>query len=211
MDRILPSHIPDYELFVAQVESVAVSGFALLLNYTIHGPEFSQITYPKAWLDEYEIRRYYFTDPVFLFGVANDKNRRWSEIRLPDIRRIMKRARSHGLSFGAVFSGSNRANKSMLSVARNDRELTDQEMGTIGALFDRLSRKVASSGTFTEAELSVVECAARGLSVSRTAELLEISDDAVKQRLMSARKRLGCDSNAQLVAQAVRKKWVATI
>ena len=67
-------------------------------------------------------------DPIYYWTVMETGVKRWSEIRYPNPRIVSKKASEHGLVFGAIVCKKLNGEKSFLSAARPDRELTDTEM-----------------------------------------------------------------------------------
>ncbi len=125
---MLAQLLPDYEDGLADLRQVGTSGFTLAFNVSMLGPEHLHSEFPQAWQDEYKTRNYFAGDPIFLWAAGTQGFKRWSEIRLPDIRGIMKSAAEHGLKYGVVVSLKKHKKRSFLTAARHDRELTDDEI-----------------------------------------------------------------------------------
>lgn len=118
-----------FERSLDMVARIGTEGYFVMVNHVRMGPEFIKSSYPREWQTEYDVNAYHLRDPAFLWSLTNNNMRRWSETKVPDAESVMKRARRHGLIFGAVFSSGTLARKSvLLSVGRDDRELSDEEM-----------------------------------------------------------------------------------
>lgn len=208
MNYVAPTHLPDYADHRALFTSVGVAGFSLLLNFSRQGPEYLDSTFPTAWQEEYDSGHYYFKDPVLLWSLAKTGDKRWSAVPLPDALRVMKRARSYGLNFGAAFVRTEGKNRSLLSIARSDRELTDDEMILLAESFDTLLRHARNDRTLTLKELEALQCLANDMTLDGAARHLGVSTAAIKARLSAARQRLGAETNYHAVAVAMRAKLI---
>jgi len=199
--------IPAFNTEMALIENIASMGSILAFNVGFKGPEHFHSTYPELWRDEYEAASLHFVDPAVMWPLLNAGDIRWSEIKLPDIRGVFKKARSHNLNHGAVFSRQIGNTKTILSVSRHDRELTDGEMISLSVQWDRLSSLVDGRAGLTEKEMKVLACARDGFDYGETAAELNISLGAVKARMEKARSKLGANSVAQAVAMAITRKY----
>ena len=131
LERLLPK----FEDGLAELSETGTAGFTLAFNVSMLGPEHLHSTFPQGWQDEYQERNYFAGDPIFLWAAGKQGFKRWSEIRLPDLRGIMGRASSHGLKYGLVCSLKTGGKRSFMTVARPDRELQDAEIGLVCARF----------------------------------------------------------------------------
>ena len=101
---MLNTIIPNFNSEVSSLRFMGKSGFILAFNMTFRGPEYLHSEYPAEWQKIYEDRNYFFVDPVLIWSVTKTGNKRWSEIKLPDIRGVMSEARKCDLNYGAAFS-----------------------------------------------------------------------------------------------------------
>lgn len=198
-----------FERSLDMVARIGTEGYFVMVNHVRMGPEFIQSSYPQEWQTEYDVNAYHLRDPSFLWGLTNNGSRRWSEITLPDASGVMKRARRHGLIFGAVFSCGMQSKKSVLCVARDDRELSDEEMAALASWFDDYVKACTTKLAFSEKELAVLQCLANDMTVERAAAHLNISASAAKARLKTARDRFGVKTNTRIVAMALRSHLIA--
>lgn len=208
MSYVAPTHLPNYAEHRALFASIGSAGFSLLLNFSRQGPEYLDSTYPAAWQEEYDAGHYYYKDPVLIWSLAATGNRRWSAVPFPDALRVMKRARVYGLNFGAAFVRTEGKNRSLLSVARSDRELTDGEMILLAENFDTLLHHARNDRTLTSKELEALQCLANDMTLDVAARHLGVSAAAIKARLSTARQRLGAETNYHAVAVAMRAKLI---
>lgn len=189
---------------------VGPAGFILAYNITYRGPSFFVTEFPKAWQREYEKEGYSFCDPILLHSLTVATDRRWSEIKFPDARGMMKRAKEHGLAFGAVFSRKVSGKRTVLSVAREDRETSDDEMVALGLAFDDLMVEL-SKGVgvdLTLAEVETLRCSKDGLTHDVIAQQLGVSVPTVKARRNNAKKKLGARNVTAAVVKAVERKLI---
>lgn len=208
MSYLAPIHLPDYANHRALFTSVGTAGFSLLLNFSRQGPEYLDSTYPSAWQEEYDAGHYYYKDPVLLWSLARTGNKRWSAVPFPDVLSVMKRARAYGLNYGAAFVRTEGKNRSVLSVARSDRELTDDEMIRLAENLDALLQRARNDRTLTSKELEALQCLANDMTLEVAARHLGVSTAAIKARLSAARQRLGAETNYHAVAVAMRAKLI---
>ena len=201
-----PHHIPGYESDVQWLKSIATAGYMIGVNHTNRGTEFFDSNYPVAWRDEYEENRYLFVDPVVHSFLRKDGQIRWSKVSWRDIFGVMKGARQHGLAFGASFVRSHDKNKSMLSIARADREISDEEMEEISDWWTGFVEKANAPLPINKDEVEALSCVLQNMAVIEGAASLGISETAMKSRLKSARAKLNCKNNTAAVSILVRKK-----
>lgn len=204
---MLSNLIPNYDDEIQKLRDWGPSGFILAFNLTFRGPEHLHSEYPPEWRDIYEARNYFFTDPILVWAVGNSGNRRWSEIRLPDIRDMMTEAKAFDLNYGAVFSRKSESKRSFLTISRNDREFTDTEIEIIGEKFSVWVDIVIGRKELTDAELDVLRGLKDGLGQSAIATQLGIAESTVKQRAQKACGKLGAKTRTQAVAIAVARNY----
>lgn len=125
------THLPGIEKELAELKVLAPSGFVLVLHIRWVGPGYVHFEYPAEWRETYESKNYFALDPVFYWTLTNKGYKRWSELRLPDPAGIFKQGRAYNLNYGAVFATRNNRHRSFLTVAREDREFTDDELVTL--------------------------------------------------------------------------------
>ncbi len=195
-----PGIFGDYEAATAPIRGIATAGYALCFGFSGQLATFVDWQYPPDWIKEYQTTVCSAFDPVAVWTIVHIGAIRWSEIRLPDPQNVMQRAHGFGLRFGAAFSAHSPQGKSMLSVARSDRELTDAEMSSLGAHFQRLLAFVDCHSGLTAGEIDVLRHTGElGLGYREIARRLGISEPAVKKRAANTRRKLGARTLAQAV------------
>lgn len=191
------------------VSSVEGARFFVLVNFLLSsGSEYNETTYPKEWVDQYEKDILYVGDPTVLWAFLNEGHKRWSAIRMPDARRVFKKARAYGLVYGAIFSLTINDQKSILGVAHPEREFTDGEIERMGREFRGAVERFSSHNELTPAEIEVLQCLAHDFNVNEAAIKLGISVTSAKQRLSRARARLGCKNTTRALVLAAQRKLI---
>ncbi|WP_299821167.1 autoinducer binding domain-containing protein [uncultured Jannaschia sp.] len=206
---ILHMLIPNFETELDHLHALGPAGFVMAFNYTVSGPEVMASGYPDVWHKEYEERNYFVGDPVLLWSFVNSGVKRWSEIKLPDPRGIMKAALKFDLRYGAVISVKKGRKRSVLSVARGDRELTDTEIADLKERFGTWCDHVTNRAALTDREIEVLKLLSVGHSQREIAETLGIAEVTVKQRAVSATKKLGATNRIHAVAIALQRDYLA--
>lgn len=179
-------------------------GFVFLHNWGWRGPEFAYSEFSKAWQQEYEAKNYAWADPVLSSAMLHPGDRRWSEVLDPDRLGVSAAARRHGLSYGAILSRGT-IRKSVLSLARADRELDDGEMVLLSTTFDHLVKEVKVDGGLSKPEIETLRHLRDGMSYKEMADILGISISTVKLRLERCRLKLGGRSIVQGLALATQR------
>lgn len=199
--------IPAFDAELRTLRAIGSSGFFLGFGINLRGAEHMQIEYPQKWQDEYEAGSYYIADPVVIWVFTQKGCSRWSEIKIPDVRGIMKKATVHGMIYGAVFSCTVAKKKCFLTVSRNDRELTDAELDLLNTRFEIWSNIVMGKSSLTDKELDVLRLLRDGFAQKQIADELMVAETTVKKRALSACSKLGAKSRTQAVAIAVSRNY----
>jgi len=127
---------------------------------------------------------------------------RWSECPLPDPFNIVKQAAEFGLKFGATISYGRISSRSIVGLAREDREFTLDELLQAQELVTVLHNKAELPERLTNAQCEALKLVAAGYRYAEAAETLGISESAFKLRLSSARTRLLAKTTAEAVQRA---------
>lgn len=133
----LDNVIPTFEEDRAVLADIADMGFAVALDIHWNGPLYSHNEYPEAWAKLYFDKNFFVLDPLFYWTVVKTGHIRWSEVTLPDPRGVLKKAAEHGLKYGCTFSQKESNRRHLLSLARSDRELSDEEVEIGAKIFDK--------------------------------------------------------------------------
>jgi LuxR family transcriptional regulator len=180
----------------------APEGFSAGLHIRFASPLVYVRTYPEAWLKLYDERAYALRDPIVFWGLAMTGHTRWSSIRLADPFNIFGQATRHGLSYGLVFSTGPLTSRSIVGLARSDREFTDTEIEEVAPIVARLHEAAEPPTGLTKAQIEALRLLANGDRHAAAAARLGISESALKARLQAARSRLGARTTAEALKKA---------
>ena len=117
---------------------LAPAGFSAGLHIRFASPLIYVRTYDEAWTKIYDENAYALRDPLVFWGLGVKGHTRWSAIKLPDPFNILGQARSHGLAFGAVISCGPITSRSIIGMAHNEREFTDDEIAEAAKIATKL-------------------------------------------------------------------------
>lgn len=160
---------------------------------------------PPAWVDSYTRGRFVLFDPVIRWSYQNSGVIRWSEIDIPDPRKVLSKAREHGLIYGAsvsIHDEDDGGQRSFGSFLRADREYTAEEMAWLRDCVARLHAEKKPPDNLTPAELEALCMVRDGKRLKQIAHELGVSEGAIKQRLRGAKDKLGATNSAQAAARA---------
>lgn len=188
-------------MLVEELDSLAPMGCAVALHIRFATPLYKYSTYPEAWRTIYDENAFGLRDPLVFWGVGVLGSARWSEIAMPDPFDILGKARDHGLIYGAVGSYGKITSRSLMGIARSDRECTDTEIAEAMQILQKMHDLAAPPSDLTPAMTEALTLVGQGHRHTAAAAELGISESALKARLSSARIRLG----ARTTAEAVRK------
>ena len=205
---MLEKMIPDFDAEIEELSAIAPAGYVMAFNCTVYGPEYVRSGYPAAWQAEYEENDYHMGDPILMWALTCSGVKRWSDINVPDIRGVMRRASSAGLRYGAALSVKNGRKRSILTVARADREIEDQELDRLAAKFELWCDLATNRVALTERELDVLRMLRNGHSQRHIAGALGIAEATVKQRAVRATGKLGATNRIQAVAIALQRGFL---
>jgi len=177
---------------------------------TWRGPEHILHGYPKEWQRVYEERNYFLSDPVLRWTILGEGYKRWSAIEGMDPLRVMREACKYGLVYGAAFTTKVGNKRSLMSVTRDDRELTDSELELLNGTFLNFVDILMSKALLTDGELEVLRHMRDGFEHQEVAELLGVSRSAVKQRVQKACAKLNARNSAQAIAVCVARNYFSS-
>jgi LuxR family transcriptional regulator len=189
------------QLFL-ELGKMSPAGFSAGLHIRFAAPLVYVRTYPEAWIRLYDDNAYALRDPLVFWGLGVKGQTRWSDIRLPDPFNIIGQARKNGLLFGAVISCGPITSRSIVGMARNDREFTEDEIDAAAAIVQLLHELAEPPTELTPAQVEALRLLADGDRHTAAAAKLGISESAFKARLQSARVRLGARTTAQALKKA---------
>lgn len=203
------SPIADHDTEMQLLEQIATTGFLMAFGLRFGQPDYLLNRYPEEWTRLYERAQFIFGDPVAAWTVSRVGAVRWSDLAAHDPRRIMRRAAQYGLAYGATFVAQHEGKRSFLSVARHDRELSDDEMALLGDKLEGWSLAYAQrTSTLTDLELQALAAIRDGATQAEAARILKISRSTLKNRLDSAQHKLGATNTLNTVVIAVRQNLI---
>lgn len=201
--------IPNYAREVGLLHDLAPTGWIMCFNLTYTGPEHLYNAYPEEWRHIYEVRNYFYSDPVARWTIMEEGATRWSAIpRTPLDMPFWHEAQKFKLNYGLVVSLKSDAKRSFLTLSHPSREFTDIEIAEVSTRFHHWVDLVLNRASLTAGELDVLRCLAEGLGQQEIAAQLNIAEPTVKQRAQKAQAKLGAKSRAQAVAIAVSRNYL---
>ena len=181
---------------------LAPAGFSAGLHIRFASPLVYVRTYEEAWTKVYDENAYALRDPLVFWGLGVKGHTRWSAIKLPDPFNILGQARRHGLNFGAVISCGPITSRSIVGMAHDAREFTEDEIAEAARIVQKLHIAAEPPTELTRAQIEALRLLADGDRHAAAAAKLGISESAFKARLQSARARLGARTTAQALKKA---------
>jgi len=207
MKKRLPPEIIDLP---QQVAEVANKGFVVAFNVKGAWPQFYFTNFPAKWENFYIDNSLIYVDPIVLWSMWGEGQKRWSDIMLlrhvavNDV--VMKQASKFGLTYGIILSErmpDKRRRKCFFSAARDDREFTDEEIEYLWSVFRGALRTLALPVKVTDAQLELLELSAQGWTQADLAERRQVTPTAIKKSLATARKAFGARNVTEAVAIAI--------
>ena len=177
------------------------------LNVTVRGPEYFHSTYPVSWQREYEARNYLFVDPMLYWSMTKTGTCRWTGVSIGRSSPVFKRAKAHGLNYGATLSAKGGGRRSLLSIARPDREFDDSELQKCLAILEELAL-ISFDTRLSNEEIATLRLAADGYSQKEIAVHLGVADPTVKVRLSRAKDKLNARNTTHAVSLAIAEKII---
>ncbi len=193
---------PGLDANFAALTSLAPGGFSAGLHIRFASPMIYVRTYDERWTKIYDENAYALRDPLVFWGLGVKGHTRWSAIKLPDPFNIMDQARRYGLTYGAVISCGPLTSRTIVGIARSDREFDDAEISEADTIVHALHAAAEPPTELTRAQIEALRLLADGDRHTAAAAKLGISESAFKARLQSARVRLGARTTAQALKKA---------
>ena len=184
---------------------ISPSGYFLAIRMGFFFPVYEEKTMPAKWIDRYTSRGYMVADPVMHWLYLNEGASRWSEIQLDDPRGVLRQAKLCGLNYGVAIRVSDPGDpsqRSLGSFTRGDREFTDAEIVELTDLLQDMHIEMVPPTNLTKAELEALRMVKNGLLMKEIANLLGVSEGAVKQRLKNAKVKLQAKNSTQAATMA---------
>jgi len=188
-----------------ELSSLSPVGHFLALRVGFAFPIFEQNTLPRKWVDLYAARGLVLHDPVMHWMFEHTGATRWSAIKGEDARGVLNQAKLYNLNFGVAIccvDESERSQRSFGSFVRSDREFDDREIAELQARLLRLHQQMVPPINLTRAELEALGMVKNGLLMKEIADLLGVSEGAVKQRLKNAKIKLNAKTSTHAATLA---------
>lgn len=193
--------VPRFAREMQILRQMAPAGFYVGLRIGFIAPEIELNMLPASLTRSYSAQGMAPNDPLMRWASRNGGAIRWADLATSDPAGILAEYRRHGLQHGIALSIVPSAEDPVRSLGlfgRSDRDFEDAEMILIGEVLDRMHRPAAS--LLTDRQIEVLKLIAAGHRYKNVAQILGISESAVKARLKTAVLRTG----ARTAAQAVR-------
>lgn len=187
------------------LEHMDLTSWSLMVNYNLKGYDHFATTYPEEWVTEYINKNYAFLDPTLQWAMFRQGAIRWSDNKIPDALGVLKKAKKYGLNFGVTFSRKTGQKRTALFVAKSLKELSDEEIHQISDMMAPFYEDVTPTQKLTSAEIEAVGYIVEGSTLDEIAQELGISASAIKTRLATARAKMKCKNNAQLIYKAMQE------
>lgn len=191
-----------------KLEMLSPIGFGIGLHIRFVSPVISLYTWPQTWQDHYTENVYGLRDPMVAWAFTKKGYCRWSECPFPDPFNIVGQAAEHGLKHGATISCGPISSRTIVGIARDDREFHEEEMAEVEKLVIYLHEATEPPKSLTNAQKEALELIAQGYRHAEAAHRLGISESALKLRLSSARNRLLARTTAEAVQRAKDYKLI---
>ena len=209
---MLQNILDDMEGLESRIRVIAPMGYALAVNIRGFTPEFYLTTYPEDWVKIYHERRYALFDPVTIWSRFHEGAVRWSEIAMPAVLKagnhVLEHARRYDLVHGGGVSARAIAGahaRSILFGARQDREMTDDELAELAEILEVVMTAVGQHAGLSESELDALRSLAAGLTHNEIADQGRVSPSTIKKRIERAREVLGARNAVHAVAIATKR------
>jgi LuxR family transcriptional regulator, quorum-sensing system regulator SdiA len=193
------------ELNIDEIKCLAPAGLQISLRIRFVASTSTINTYPPEWVQKYTELGLMMHDPCMKWMYENTGVCKWSELADDDTHSVLKMAASYGIKFGAAIScrtDTAAGHRSIATFGRADREYRDAELAQLYSFIQALHDNVAPPTNITNAEIEVLLLLKRGLIIKEIAADLNISENAVKQRMSNARRKLGAKTTIHAASLA---------
>lgn len=181
------------------------AGHFLALRIGFAFPIFEQNALPKEWIELYSARGFVLADPVMNWLYQNTGASRWSEIEIADPQDVLGQAKRFGMNYGVAICCADKGasgQRSFGSFARPDREFLDAEVIELTEKLRESHDALLPPSNLTRAELEALGMVKNGLLMKEIADLLSVSEGAVKQRLKNAKFKLKAKTSTHAATMA---------
>lgn len=134
---VTTTHDPIVSL-LSDLKARAPAGYAMAMHIRYTAPTYLFQSYPADWLRDYSEKGLVMSDPTVHWGFANEGICRWSDLVAQDSADVLQQAKAYDLNFGMTWALELNDSRSVGSLARPDREFTDEECSDILAISTEL-------------------------------------------------------------------------
>lgn len=194
--------MPTLDPILHSLALMAPAGYFIGLHIRYASPLMQFSNYNQDWLDHYTEKAYALRDPTIAWGFSKEGACRWADMDVPDPFGLFTEARQFGLTFGLTVSCGPVRSRTISSFARSDRDFFDEDVEKIAHLVRRLHDITEPPESLTSAQIEALRLIAAGDRHAAAANKLNISESALKARLMSARQRLLARTTAEAIQRA---------
>ena len=190
---------------INKIKWLAPAGLHISLRIRFGSPLNSINTYPAKWVHKYTELGLMMHDPTMKWAYESIGVCRWSALSGDDTQGILEMAASYGIEYGAAVScrtQSQTGHRSIATFGRADREYEDTELIYLQEFVQTLHNATTPPTNITNAEIEVLLLLKRGLIIKEVAAELNISENAVKQRMSNARRKLGAKTTIHAASLA---------
>lgn len=187
--------------FHEAVSPLATEGYYLALWFGFSAPVVEINRLPGPWVNYYASQGFIGYDPVAIWCLREEGVCRWSDLESLDEAGVFDQASRFGLRHGLCLSSLVQTGRCFASFARYDRAFTDEEIKTLQMAFSEIVNTPAHA-LLSIAEREALGLMRDGMRYAEAADSLGITQSAVKQRLRSARIKLGGKTLVEAVALA---------
>ncbi len=190
---------------INEIAWLAPSGMQVSLRIRFGAPLYSFNSYSSEWVQKYTELGLMMYDPSMKWAYENLGTCRWSALQDKYKRQVMKLAAGYNIKYGATISCRTKnktGNRSIATFGRNDREYEDAELEHLHVFLQSLHDDAMPPTNITEAEIEALLMLKRGMIIKEVAAKLGVSDNAVKQRLSNARRKLNANTTVHAATLA---------
>lgn len=198
--------IENFDLRIQTLLLLAPKGVTLAHELSYSGPKYVYSSYPQDWQDRYARLSFLLQDPVVLWVQKCNSNAsaRWSEVPTYGLKKVFREAKERELNYGLVSVAIQGRKKSFMTLARQDREFTDEEISTVDNIFREFFDEAVGKSLLPEGEVELLDLLSTSLTQKEIAEKLGISVRGVEYRKAKILKSLDVDCIEAAIRKAAR-------
>ena len=189
-----------------KLDEISPLGYTVGTHIRFAKPLFTKSTMPAAWQKTYADNAYALRDPMVFWGISKAGVIRWSAITLPDPFGVIAKAAEHGLKYGVTASCGVITSRTLVGIARADREFDDAEMAETLRVTEALHEIATPPSDLTPPMLEALRLVGAGARPEDAAEKLGIANAVFEDRLSRAQKTLGAATLAEALRMAREHK-----